>query len=416
MKRFVYACAEDFAAYEKVLRDGRCHVFDSCALPDCCSAPSARIGFEKNGRYMLYIDKGLHSTSGNSAFESWLTEGEAGFDSMVEMAEFFYALRPLFEKEKPIVDKEELRSLKASKAQPRMVWPEEISRRLKAHIFGQDEALDAIADKIVISRMQKQARLLTIGLIGPTATGKSETAKSLAAIISELYGEDCGFIEIAGSEFLSPHSVHRFFGAPPGYVGHGEPTLLEPVRKTPCHVVVINEIEKADDKLLVGLMEAIDTGKLGMADNSAPIDLSRCILLFTSNLPINMEEYMSLPPHSRSEFCRDAFTRHCSRPEISGKIGSFIVFQPLSPDAVTDILIKFLELALADYELNLKRVEPELMLDFLHSETRYGARGIRELVSDSVGRQLLRNREFEKLKGKNVALGGSIEDIHFSVI
>ena len=70
--------------------------------------------------------------------------------------------------------------------------------------------------------MRKKSKLLTVMLLGPTATGKSETAKSLAEVLSDATGTKYGFIELAGNEFVGEHSVHRFFGAPPGYVGHGQ--------------------------------------------------------------------------------------------------------------------------------------------------------------------------------------------------
>ena len=209
------------------------------------------------------------------------------------------------------------------------VSPSDIAAALGKKVFGQDEVIQTISEKIAVNMMRRECRLLTIGLIGPTATGKSQTARSVAEVLSELYEVPYGFIEIAGNEFLGEHSVNRFFGAPAGYVGHGSPTLLEPVRNNPYHVIVINEIEKADEKLLTGLMEAIDTGNLGMADNTSPIDLSRCVMFFTSNLPIDEEKYRLLDRFGKEELCRDEFTAFCGRPEISGKICNFAVFRSL---------------------------------------------------------------------------------------
>ena len=254
-----------------------------------------------------------------------------------------------------------------------------------------------------------------MALIGPTATGKSETAKSLADVLTEVYGTPYGYIEIAGSEFVGEHTVHRFFGAPPGYVGYGNDTVLEPVRKNPKHVIVINEIEKADTKLLTGLMEAIDTGFLGMADNSKPIDLNQCIMFFTSNIPIDMEKYNMLSRFEKAEMCRDAFTKHCGRPEISGKIGNFVVFNVLSDAATMEIVVKFIKEELSNYDLHLVRIDEGLMLDFLRHQTKYGARGIRELVSDSIGEHLLRERKLEALKDKSVSLRGTIGSIEFEI-
>ena len=74
--------------------------------------------------------------------------------------------------------------------------------------------------------------------------------------------------------------------------------------------------------------------------------------------------------------CRDQFTKHCGRPEISGKIGNFIVFNALSDTATMDIVAKFVKEELKNYELRLVRIDEGLMLDFLKHQTKYGARGI----------------------------------------
>ena len=183
----------------------------------------------------------------------------------------------------------------------------------------------------------------------------------------------------------------------------------------PNHIIVINEIEKADVKLLTGLMEAIDTGYLGMADNSKPIDLNQCIMMFTSNIPIDMDHYESLSDFGQAELCRDVFTKHCGRPEISGKIGNFLVFSPLDDEARVRIVIKFVKEELRSYDVRLMCIDKDLMNDFLNHETKYGARGIRDLVSDSIGGQLLRDHKLEKFRDKDVSMKGTIDNIDFEV-
>lgn len=287
---------------------------------------------------------------------------------------------------------------------------------LKKKIFGQDEVIDALSEKIVMNNIRKDKKLLTITFLGPTGSGKSETAKSLAKIMTQLYNKDYGYIEIAGNEFIGEHTIHRFFGAPPGYIGHGSPTILEPIRKNPYHIIVINEIEKADNKILIALMEAIDTGILGMADNSKSIDLNRCIMLFTSNISVNMQKYESSSDFERSEMCRDIFTKACGRPEISGKIGNFLVFKSLSEDALTNIVIKFICEELENYGLELGYIDEYLMIDFLKIRTKYGARGIRALVNESIGKNLLRTRMLRNIKEKKIFLKGTIDNVEFQYI
>lgn len=425
MREFVFGTDKQFEELDGLLQDNQCHVYNGCSLPECCTPNLARIGFERNcnGHYILYIDKGICTETDHSDFKNFIANGEMRFICIEDMICFLRGLQPLFCLHKavepgpddPVYDPSKVKALKEEDA-PKMVWPEDIAAPLKKKVFGQDNVIDEIANKIVINKMRKEKKLLVMALIGPTATGKSETAKSLADVLTNVYGTPYGYIEIAGSEFVGEHTVHRFFGAPPGYVGFGNDTVLEPVRKNKKHVVVINEIEKSDTKLLTGLMEAIDTGFLGMADNSKPIDLNECILFFTSNIPIDMDRYRKLSKFEKAEMCRDQFTKHCGRPEISGKIGNFIVFNALSDTATMDIVAKFVKEELKNYELRLVRIDEGLMLDFLKHQTKYGARGIRDLVSDAIGEHLLRERQLESLRDKSVALKGTIGAIEFEIV
>lgn len=455
MKEFAFGTAAQFFALDKELSKGKKYKFANRELPSCCSPSSACLWFAKvDNSYYLCIDRGITlAAADHPQFEKLLSSGEARFNSMNELVSFFQSLQPLFRSledapliaepktdvpvmthtektnaeacalpttsidstDDSIVNRQGVKDALANGAKPHMVWPEDLSALLKEKVFGQDCAIEALADKVVINQMRKTPRLLTIALLGPTATGKSETAKSLSEIMSKVYGIKYGYIEIAGSEFIGEHTVHRFFGAPPGYVGHGQPTILDPVRKNPRHIIVVNEIEKADEKILVGLMEAIDTGKLGMADNSKPIDLNQCILLFTSNIPINIDEYDACSKFEQAEMCRDAFTKHCGRPEISGKIGNFLVFRPLDIDAIISIVTKFIREELDSYDLKLAYIDKDLMADFLRHQTKYGARGIKGLVSDSVGRHLLRTHQFEKNKGKSIKMYGALDNISFEI-
>ena len=349
------------------------------------------------------------------------------FRTLDDMISFLRGFRPLFPEESadkepgteaeeaPAVDKEMLRKIREETEETKTVWPEEISRELKKVVFGQDEVMDALAQKIVINRTRKEKKLLSIGLLGPTGTGKSETGKALADILTKVYGKKFGFIDVKANQMVGEHSVHSFFGAPPGYVGHGAPTLLDPVKKNPNHVIVIEEVEKANQTVLTGLMEAIDTGFLDMADNTAAIDLNSCILLFTSNIPVNAKEYREASDFLRGELCRDAFTKHCGRPEISGKIGNFVVFNLLSDEARADIIVKFIRQELLGYDLTLQTIDPYLMNEFLSHETKYGARPLLSLVSDAIGAQLLKRRMVKKLKGKRVSMSGTLQHIIFDI-
>ena len=440
MKEFCFGSDQQYAWLENLISDGQCHVFQ-CVLPACCAPDHCRLGFEKaDAVYIAYIDKGIKTTAEEQSFLQFLQNGECKFTCIEDMASFFRSLQSLFgthdepspapkkqekkPEEKPdteVVDIEGLVTEWEQKTRPKIISPEAISAPLKQMVFGEDEAIDQLCELIALNRMRKTDKLLTVMLLGPTATGKSETAKSLAEVLTDVTGTKYDFIEVACSEFVSEHSVHRFLGAPPGYVGHGQPTVLEPVRKNPHHCIVLNEIEKSHPKLVETLMEALDTGILGMADNSKPIDLNQCILVFTSNLPISMKEYEAANDFQRAEMCRDAFTKHCGRPEISGKIGNFIVYRELPVEALVRITLKFIRLELRNYDLKLGSAEKPLIHYFLDCESDYGARAIAINVTSTVGKQLQRfllnhSESSEALAGRTISLSGTIDSIQFNFV
>lgn len=445
MKRFVDGKDFQFHLMKEELNAGKIYKYDNCQLPTGCTPNTGCLWFGKEGEtYRVCISRGIYTDIENPVFKRFLENGGAKFMSMEELADFFRSLKPLFHElgittqisrddairatesthsvvpstrsrmdVDDIVDKQKLRELQKDDEKRKRIRPEALSEPLKDKVFGQCNVIDSLARMVVINQMRMERRPLPIVFLGPTATGKSELAKSLAKVMTDAYGKQYDYIEIAGSELEGEQSIHRFLGAPPGYVGHGQPTLLDPVRENPYHIIVINEIEKADEKILVGLMEAIDTGKLGMADNSRPIELNRCVILFTSNLPIDMIKYESCNEFEKSEMCRDAFTKFCGRPEISGKIGNFLAFSPLTEDAKTDITVKFIREVLESFGMKLGHIDEHLMADFLMRQTKYGARGIRVFVENALGSHILKTEDLDEYKDKEVTLSGTIENIRF---
>jgi len=152
-------------------------------------------------------------------------------------------------------------------------------------VYGQDNAVDKIVEAILVSKSGLREPNKPIGsflFVGPTGTGKTETARSLA---NELQAK---LVKFDMSEYQERHSVAKLIGAPPGYVGHaegkmGQGQLLAAVEDTPNCVLLLDEVEKAAPEVLQVLLQVMDDGRL-TGSTGKTVDFTNVILIMTSNL------------------------------------------------------------------------------------------------------------------------------------
>lgn len=313
------------------------------------------------------------------------------------------------EEHREYYDKERLRNLEEAK-DIHILWPDELFLELEREIKGQDAALKKISEMISANLRRKHSEVETILLFGPTGVGKTRTGQILPKALTKLTHHTYGFCQIALNEFTEAHSVNRFFGSPPSYVGYKEPTVFEPVRKNPYQVYLLDEVEKSHPKILEGLMECFSTGVVHLADNSPDIDIRHVIFILTSNLPVPMENYCGRSSFEQKELCRDVLTKATGRPEIAGKIQNCLAFEPLSSGTVTDLVIRFLKEELDNFDIELGFVDEALLFELKKQQSRYGARGLRDLVREALSGPMLYDHE-RIYEGKRVALSGTLEDI-----
>ncbi len=314
-----------------------------------------------------------------------------------------------------IVNRDRVRQLEENE-QKKILWPDELADELKREIYGQDEAITKISELIAGNLRRKKPEVEVIVLFGPTGVGKTEVGRNLPAALTKLTGVQYGLQQIALNEFVGEHSINRFFGSPPSYVGYKDPTVFEPVRKNPYQVFLMDEIEKATDRIWTGLMEAFSTGIVHMADNSPDINLRHVIFIITSNIAIDMEAYNLSSAFRKKEICRDALSKVCGHPEIAGKITNCLAFQPLSKDALTDIVSKFVVEELYNYDMELDHMDEALMVQLKKQHSHYGARGVRDAVREALINATVYERNMEKYKGKRVRLKGDMENIQIEIV
>ncbi len=278
----------------------------------------------------------------------------------------------------------------------------EIGRRL----VGQDDAVRAVADAVRRSRAGIADPNRPTGsflFLGPTGTGKTELAKSLAEF---LFDDERAIIRIDMSEYSEKHSVSRLVGAPPGYVGYDEGgQLTEAVRRRPYGVVLLDEVEKAHPEVFDILLQVLDDGRLTDGQGRT-VDFRNTILILTSNLGSQFLVDPTLEPEARHESVM-GMVRQAFRPEFLNRLDEIVMFSALGPEQLAHIVD--LQLALLDKRLAARRIsvtvtdEARTWLAEVGYDPAYGARPLRRLIQTAIGDPLAR-----LLIGGEVLDGGEV--------
>ncbi|HTJ89171.1 MAG TPA: ATP-dependent Clp protease ATP-binding subunit ClpA [Acidocella sp.] len=280
-----------------------------------------------------------------------------------------------------------------------------LERDLKAMVFGQNPAIEALAAAIKLSRAGLRDAEKPIGnylFSGPTGVGKTEVARQLAATLGiELTRFDM-------SEYMERHSVSRLIGAPPGYVGFDQGGLLtDAIDQHPHCVLLLDEIEKAHPDLFNILLQIMDHGKL-TDHNGKKIDFRNVILIMTTNAgAADMAKAgIGFGRQVRQGEDEDAIKRMFT-PEFRNRLDAVIAFSGLTPEIVGRVVEKFvmqLEAQLADRNvtIELSSAAKEFLAERGY-EPLYGARPLARVIQELIKKPLAEELLFGKLvKGGSV--------------
>ena len=214
MRLFSQATIADFNELDGILANGKRYVFRDRELPNGCEPKRANIGFQKEGNiYKLSIDSNISANSTNSDFVNWIQKGETKFVGLDDLIAFIRSVGALFDdadhgqkqvnresgdiaSDDSIIDRQKVRELSKSQEKKPEIQPKQISQKLKDQIYGQDDAIDALAEGIAFNMLKKEDKVYVALLLGPPASGKTETGSMLARVLSELSGREYGFIKI----------------------------------------------------------------------------------------------------------------------------------------------------------------------------------------------------------------------------
>ena len=266
----------------------------------------------------------------------------------------------------------------------------ELDKRLKAHIVGQDDAVNAVCAAIKRSRVGLKAKRKPTSFIfvGGTGVGKTELVKRLAA---DLFDSPESLIRLDMSEFMEKFSVSRIIGSPPGYVGYDEAgQLTEKIRRKPYSVVLFDEIEKAHPDVLNILLQILDDGRITDAQGRT-VNFENTVIVMTTNAGSNRKGGAMGFGGTVSDMGRERALKALGeflRPEFINRVDEIVYFNSLTEEnfrSIAKLMLEETRDAIA--ERGISMTWNTALIDYLVRKSysvTYGARNLRRTIQKDV--------------------------------
>jgi len=275
-----------------------------------------------------------------------------------------------------------------------------LQSQLSAEVYGQDIAITEIVDKIMVSQAGLKTENKPVGsfvFMGPTGTGKTETAKSLAKHLG------VKLLRFDMSEYQEKHSISKLIGSPPGYVGFEEDAgqLITQVQEAPNAVLLLDEVEKAHPDVMTVLLQLMDNGFI-TGSNGKKADCRNIILILTTNAGASSAEKNAIGFGKQDKDYSDADLKKFLTPEFRNRLDGVVTFNKLGKDTMVKIVNKFIDQLkeqVKDKAVRIK-IDKEAVNWLIDKgfDSKMGARPLQRVIDKEIKRDLAKLMLFGDLK------------------
>jgi ATP-dependent Clp protease ATP-binding subunit ClpA len=275
-----------------------------------------------------------------------------------------------------------------------------LDEKLHSEVYGQELAITEIVDKILVAQAGLKAENKPVGsfvFMGPTGTGKTETAKALAKHLGTK------LLRFDMSEYQEKHSISKLIGSPPGYVGFEENAgqLITSIQEAPNAVLLLDEVEKAHPDVMTVLLQLMDNGFI-TGSNGKKADCRQLVLILTTNAGAQNAEKNSIGFGKQDKDYSDADLKKFLTPEFRNRLDGVITFNKLGKDTMFKIVNKFMdELREQVKEKGIRIKANKDAIEWLIDkgfDAKMGARPLQRVIDKEIKRDLAKMMLFGDLK------------------